>query len=45
MALDGSGNIIGTTRGVLRALLPGEGELVGRHIEEVLDLSIDDLPT
>ena len=45
VALDGSGNIIGTTRGALRALLPGgEGELVGRHIEEVLDLSIDDLP-
>ena len=45
VALDGSGNIIGTTRGALRALLPeGRGTLVGRHIEEVLDLEVDDLP-
>lgn len=45
IALDGSGNIVGMTRGALRALLPdGRGTLVGRRIEEVFDLSLDDLP-
>lgn len=45
VAIDGAGNIIGTTRGALRALLPeGRGHLVGRRLDEVLDLSLDDLP-
>lgn len=45
LALDGSGNIIGTTRGTLRALSPdGRGELIGRRIDEVLELAMDDLP-
>ncbi|MDI3335709.1 sigma-54-dependent Fis family transcriptional regulator [Defluviimonas aestuarii] len=45
VALDESGNIVGMTRGALRALLPdGSGTLVGRRIEEVFDLSLDDLP-
>ncbi|MCF1710329.1 sigma-54-dependent Fis family transcriptional regulator [Tabrizicola sp. J26] len=45
VALDATGNIIGTTRAAVRALLPnGQGQLVGRRLDEVLDLSMDDLP-
>jgi sigma-54 dependent transcriptional regulator, acetoin dehydrogenase operon transcriptional activator AcoR len=46
VALDGSGQIIGMTRGALRALSPdGRDGLIGRRIDEVLELSVDDLPS
>ncbi|WP_102224213.1 sigma-54-dependent Fis family transcriptional regulator [Acidimangrovimonas sediminis] len=41
--LDGSGRVVGHTRGV-RRLMPEGGPILGRRIEEVLHLSVDDLP-
>lgn len=43
VSLDSSGRIIGFTRAAGRLLGDG-GELLGRRIDEVLDLSVDDLP-
>ncbi|MDK3018432.1 sigma-54-dependent Fis family transcriptional regulator [Pseudodonghicola flavimaris] len=41
--LDGSGRILGYTRGA-RRLFPDGGDVLGRRIDEVLDLTVDDLP-
>jgi len=41
--LDGSGRVLGYTRGA-RRLFPDGGEVIGRRIDEVLSLTIDDLP-
>lgn len=44
VALDGAGRIIGMTKGA-EQLVPGCSEpLIGRHIEELLEVSVDDLP-
>ncbi len=43
LRLDGSGRVIGLTRGA-RRFLPGEGPVLGRRIDEFLAISIDDLP-
>ncbi|OWU72855.1 sigma-54-dependent Fis family transcriptional regulator [Marinibacterium profundimaris] len=41
--LDGSGRVLGYTRGA-RRLFPDGQEVLGRRIDEVLNLTIDDLP-
>ncbi|WP_323718522.1 sigma-54-dependent Fis family transcriptional regulator [Paracoccus aminovorans] len=41
--LDGSGRVLGYTRGAAR-LFPDGGEVIGRRIDEVLGLTVDDLP-
>lgn len=43
MALDGSGRVIGFTHAAQK-LFDGAGSVIGRRIDEVLDLSVDDLP-
>ncbi|MCR9085659.1 MAG: sigma-54-dependent Fis family transcriptional regulator [Rhodobacteraceae bacterium] len=45
VALDGSGRIVGMTRGATACLASDDGEsLIGRHIESLVDFSLDDLP-
>lgn len=45
VALDGSGRIVGMTSGARRALTPeGDGSLIGARIDELMDLTVDDLP-
>ena len=45
VALDGAGRIVGMTSGARHALDPDRGtSLIGTRIDEVLDMSIDDLP-
>lgn len=45
VALDGSGRIVGMTSGAQRALDPqGDGTLIGTRIDELMDLTVDDLP-
>lgn len=45
VALDGSGRIIGITSGARRTLDPtGQGRLIGSHVEDWLELDVDDLP-
>lgn len=41
--LDGSGRVLGYTRAA-RALFPEGGGIIGRRIDEVMGLSVDDLP-
>jgi sigma-54 dependent transcriptional regulator, acetoin dehydrogenase operon transcriptional activator AcoR len=41
--LDGSGRILGYTRAA-RRLFPEGGAIIGRHIDEVLSVTVDDLP-
>ncbi|MGY9050153.1 MAG: sigma-54-dependent Fis family transcriptional regulator, partial [Rhodobacterales bacterium] len=41
--LDGSGRILGYTRGA-RRLFPEGGVILGRRVDEVLGLTVDDLP-
>ncbi|WP_417205147.1 sigma-54-dependent Fis family transcriptional regulator [Antarctobacter sp.] len=41
--LDGSGRILGYTRGA-RRLFPEGGAIIGRRVDEVLNLTVDDLP-
>ncbi|TYC61800.1 sigma-54-dependent Fis family transcriptional regulator [Rhodobacterales bacterium] len=41
--LDGSGRVLGYTRAA-RRLFPEGGKIIGRRIDEVLGLSVDDLP-
>lgn len=41
--LDGSGRILGFTRGA-RRLFPDGGPVIGRRVDEVLSLTVDDLP-
>lgn len=41
--LDGSGRILGYTRGA-RRLFPEGGPIIGRRVDEALGLSVDDLP-
>jgi transcriptional regulator of acetoin/glycerol metabolism len=41
--LDGSGRILGYTRGAQR-LFPEGAEIIGHHVGEVLGLTVDDLP-
>lgn len=41
--LDGSGRVLGYTRAA-RRLFPEGGEVIGRRIDEVLGLCVDDLP-
>ena len=44
VALDGSGRIIGLTKGA-ESLAPDRGgSLIGQHIEDLLEVSVDDLP-
>jgi len=44
VALDGSGRIIGMTKGAERLAPDGSGSLIGRHIEDLIEVSVDDLP-
>ena len=45
VALDGSGRIVGMTSGARRALNPdGAGNLIGARIDELMELTIDELP-
>ncbi|MBS0124106.1 sigma-54-dependent Fis family transcriptional regulator [Thetidibacter halocola] len=45
VALDGSGRILGMTTGAQRALDPeGTGALIGTHIDDWIEMSVDDLP-
>lgn len=45
IAVDGSGRIVGMTHGAINLLVPERVEgLFGRSIEQVLDISVDDLP-
>jgi len=45
VALDGSGRIVGMTSGARRALSSdGGGSLIGARIDELMDLTVDDLP-
>lgn len=45
VALDGTGRIVGMTHGAITLLAPGRPEgLIGCSIEQVLELSVDDLP-
>jgi len=41
--LDGGGRVLGYTRAA-RRLFPDGGEVIGRRVDEVLGLSVDDLP-
>lgn len=43
VSLDGSGRVIGLTRAAMR-LFGGGAPVLGRRIDEILDMSIDDLP-
>ncbi|CAM5465112.1 Acetoin catabolism regulatory protein [Frigidibacter albus] len=43
IALDGAGHIIGMTHAAQAALSPGEA-LLGRRLDQVAELSVDDLP-
>ena len=45
MSLDGSGRIVGMTSAARRVFDPeGTGRLIGSHIEDWLELGVDDLP-
>lgn len=45
VALDGAGRIVGITSGARRTLDPeGQARLIGSHIDDWLELGIDDLP-
>ncbi|MFD1344740.1 sigma-54-dependent Fis family transcriptional regulator, partial [Litorisediminicola beolgyonensis] len=44
VALDGSGVILGMTSGARTALAPDGETLIGRRIDELMELSVDDLP-
>ncbi len=45
VALDGAGRIIGITSGARRTLDPsGQAKLIGSHVDDWLELDIDDLP-
>jgi transcriptional regulator of acetoin/glycerol metabolism len=44
VALDGAGRIIGMTKGAEDLAPDQAGPLIGRHIEDVLEVSVDDLP-
>ncbi|MBY6116116.1 sigma-54-dependent Fis family transcriptional regulator [Mameliella alba] len=45
VALDGSGHIVGLTHGAERCLSPGDGDsLIGKRIDHLLNISVDDLP-
>lgn len=45
LALDGSGRIVGMTTGARRALDPdGSASLIGRRIDDLMELTVDDLP-
>jgi transcriptional regulator of acetoin/glycerol metabolism len=45
VALDGSGRIIGMTHGAARFLSQrGSGGLIGKRLDEVFEMSVDDLP-
>lgn len=44
VALDGSGRIIGMTKGAEQLASDQSGSLIGRHIEDLLEVSVDDLP-
>jgi transcriptional regulator of acetoin/glycerol metabolism len=44
VALDGSGRIIGMTKGAEQLASDNSGRLIGRHIEELIEVSVDDLP-
>lgn len=45
IALDGAGRIVGITSGARRTLDPqGHGRLIGSHLDDWLDLGVDDLP-
>lgn len=45
VALDGSGRIVGMTSGAKQALEPDTGgTLIGTRIDELLEMSVDDLP-
>jgi len=44
VALDGSGRIIGMTKGAEQLAPDRGGALIGRHIEDLLEFSLDDLP-
>ncbi len=45
IALDGSGRVIGMTRGALACLAsPTAGTLIGKSIDTLMDLSVDELP-
>ncbi|MBU2962444.1 sigma-54-dependent Fis family transcriptional regulator [Citreicella sp. C3M06] len=45
VALDGSGRIVGMTAGARRVLSPdGRSSLIGRRIDELAELTVDDLP-
>lgn len=45
VALDGSGRIVGMTHGAIDVLAQdGNTDLVGKRIDTILDISIDDLP-
>ncbi|MDA7428870.1 sigma-54-dependent Fis family transcriptional regulator [Primorskyibacter aestuariivivens] len=44
VALDGSGRIIGMTKGAEQLAPDHSGSLIGRHIEDLIEVSVDDLP-
>jgi transcriptional regulator of acetoin/glycerol metabolism len=44
VALDGSGRIIGMTKGAEHLAPDRAGPLIGGHIEDLLEVSVDDLP-
>lgn len=44
VALDGSGRIIGMTKGAEHLMRDASEPLIGRHIEDLLEVSLDDLP-
>jgi transcriptional regulator of acetoin/glycerol metabolism len=44
VALDGSGRIIGMTKGAEYLAPDRAAPLIGRHIEDLLEVSVDDLP-
>lgn len=44
VALDGSGRIIGMTKGAEQLAQDHSGSPIGRHIEDLIEVSVDDLP-
>src|SRR5690606_10097087 len=44
IALDGSGRIIGMTHAAQEVLGAGNGSLLGQRLDQVMELSADDLP-
>ncbi|TNC74735.1 sigma-54-dependent Fis family transcriptional regulator [Rubellimicrobium roseum] len=44
VALDGTGHIIGLTRGAQQALAPDGGPVLGERLDSLMELSVDDLP-